>query len=267
MSVPHFLMLSNNSENRLSRDLLVDDFDNLLPEAARLIVTHQQGSTSLIQRKMKLVYNRAGRIMDQLETIGVVGPFTGSKSRDVMFMDLVNLEDHLRAIGIDSTYSQSLYSLQYSIKGKIFMDKYLPDYQVEIYEKVKSGISEHKERIRQTEERIHQAEIRELKAQILEMDRQAKEKRRVLELRKDLEKSMAQEGLIDSVPEYRREPIPQSVKNDVWNRDGGKCVQCGLSNGLEFDHIIPISKGGANTYRNLQLLCESCNRQKSNSIG
>jgi S-DNA-T family DNA segregation ATPase FtsK/SpoIIIE len=79
----------------------VDDFDGLLPEAARLIVTHQQGSTSLIQRKMKLGYNRAGRIMDQLESIGVVGPFTGSKARDVMFMDLSGLEDHLRTMGIN----------------------------------------------------------------------------------------------------------------------------------------------------------------------
>jgi S-DNA-T family DNA segregation ATPase FtsK/SpoIIIE len=79
----------------------VDDFDTLLPEAARLIVTHQQGSTSLIQRKMKLGYNRAGRIVDQLESIGVVGPFTGSKARDVMFMDLSGLEEHLRVMGIN----------------------------------------------------------------------------------------------------------------------------------------------------------------------
>ncbi len=79
----------------------VEDFDGLLPEAARLIVTHQQGSTSLIQRKMKLGYNRAGRIMDQLESIGVVGPFTGSKARDVMFMDLSGLEEHLRVMGIN----------------------------------------------------------------------------------------------------------------------------------------------------------------------
>jgi S-DNA-T family DNA segregation ATPase FtsK/SpoIIIE len=81
-------------------EINVDDFDNLLPEAARLIITHQQGSTSLIQRKMKLGYNRAGRIMDQLESIGVVGPFTGSKARDVMFLDLSGLEDHLRNMGI-----------------------------------------------------------------------------------------------------------------------------------------------------------------------
>jgi S-DNA-T family DNA segregation ATPase FtsK/SpoIIIE len=81
-------------------DLNVDDFDNLLPEASRLIVIHQQGSTSLIQRKMKLGYNRAGRIMDQLEASGIVGPFTGSKARDVLFHDLESLEQHLKSIGI-----------------------------------------------------------------------------------------------------------------------------------------------------------------------
>ncbi|SDG86413.1 DNA segregation ATPase FtsK/SpoIIIE, S-DNA-T family [Dyadobacter soli] len=82
-------------------ELNPDDFDSLLPDAARLIVTHQQGSTSLIQRKMKLGYNRAGRIMDQLEVLGVVGPFTGSKARDVMFHDLNMLEEHLRAMGVN----------------------------------------------------------------------------------------------------------------------------------------------------------------------
>jgi S-DNA-T family DNA segregation ATPase FtsK/SpoIIIE len=81
-------------------ELNPDDFDGLLPDAARLIVTHQQGSTSLIQRKMKLGYNRAGRIMDQLEILGVVGPFTGSKARDVMFHDLNGLEEHLRVMGV-----------------------------------------------------------------------------------------------------------------------------------------------------------------------
>ncbi len=81
-------------------EINTDDFDQLLPDAARLIITHQQGSTSLIQRKMKLGYNRAGRIMDQLELIGIVGPFTGSKARDVMFHDLNMLEEHLRVMGI-----------------------------------------------------------------------------------------------------------------------------------------------------------------------
>ncbi len=71
----------------------------------------------------------------------------------------------------------------------------------------------------------------------------------------------------EEINKNRREPIPQSVKDKVWNRDAGKCVLCRGDEKLEFDHIIPISKGGANTYRNLQLLCENCNRKKSNKIG
>ena len=58
--------------------------DELLRDAARLVVQHQQGSTSLLQRRLKVGYSRAGRLMDQLEQIGVVGPFQGSKARDVL---------------------------------------------------------------------------------------------------------------------------------------------------------------------------------------
>lgn len=64
----------------------------------------------------------------------------------------------------------------------------------------------------------------------------------------------------------KREVIPQNVKNEVWKRDEGLCVQCGKNEKLEFDHIIPIVKGGSNTYRNLQLLCETCNREKHSKI-
>lgn len=67
--------------------------------------------------------------------------------------------------------------------------------------------------------------------------------------------------------EKRSRKISDDTKDRVWNRDGGKCVNCGSKKNLEFDHIIPFSRGGANTYRNLQLLCEGCNRSKSNKIG
>jgi len=64
----------------------------------------------------------------------------------------------------------------------------------------------------------------------------------------------------------RRERIPDSVRLFVWQRDQGKCVQCGSAEKIEFDHIIPVIKGGSNTERNVQLLCEQCNRTKGASI-
>uniref|UniRef100_UPI004048502C DNA translocase FtsK 4TM domain-containing protein n=1 Tax=Algoriphagus sp. TaxID=1872435 RepID=UPI004048502C len=79
-------------------DIDLSDRDPLFDEAARLIVLHQQGSTSLIQRKLKLGYNRAGRIVDQLEAAGVVGPFEGSKAREVLIQDEVSLERLLSSL-------------------------------------------------------------------------------------------------------------------------------------------------------------------------
>jgi hypothetical protein len=64
----------------------------------------------------------------------------------------------------------------------------------------------------------------------------------------------------------RRSSIPEDVKMLVWQRDQGRCVQCGSQDTLEFDHIIPVSKGGSSTARNIQILCESCNRSKSNRV-
>ncbi|AMR33767.1 cell division protein FtsK [Mucilaginibacter sp. PAMC 26640] len=81
-----------------SKEYDPDDRDPMFEDAARLIVLHQQGSTSLIQRKMKLGYNRAGRIIDQLEAAGIVGPFEGSKARDVLYPDEYSLERHLESL-------------------------------------------------------------------------------------------------------------------------------------------------------------------------
>ncbi|HXI00905.1 MAG TPA: DNA translocase FtsK 4TM domain-containing protein [Sphingobacteriaceae bacterium] len=86
--------VDENSESG-SKDFDPDDRDPLFEDAARLIVMHQQGSTSLIQRKLKLGYNRAGRIIDQLESAGVVGSFEGSKAREVLIPDDYALEQFL----------------------------------------------------------------------------------------------------------------------------------------------------------------------------
>ncbi len=72
--------------------------DAYFDEAARLVVNHQQGSTSLIQRRLKLGYNRAGRLIDQLEAAGIVGPFEGSKAREVLIQDSQALEEFLKAL-------------------------------------------------------------------------------------------------------------------------------------------------------------------------
>jgi len=64
----------------------------------------------------------------------------------------------------------------------------------------------------------------------------------------------------------RREAIPERVRHEVWRRDRGTCVDCGSRMRLEFDHIIPLSRGGSSTARNLEIRCESCNRAKGAAV-
>ena len=77
---------------------------------------------------------------------------------------------------------------------------------------------------------------------------------------------MANRELIATQGEGASRHIPQDIKQAVWQRDQGKCVQCGATSYLEFDHIIPHSKGGASTVNNVQLLCRKCNLEKSDRI-
>lgn len=81
------------------RDFDLSDRDSLFEDAARLIVQNQVGSTSLLQRRMKLGYNRAGRLMDQLEAAGIVGPNQGSKARDVLIKTEMELQEYLSNLG------------------------------------------------------------------------------------------------------------------------------------------------------------------------
>jgi 5-methylcytosine-specific restriction endonuclease McrA len=67
-------------------------------------------------------------------------------------------------------------------------------------------------------------------------------------------------------PERRREPIPREVRRAVWERDAGRCVQCGAGFDLQYDHVIPHAMGGAATEANLQLLCGDCNRAKGDGL-
>ena len=81
-----------------SSNISIEDRDSMFDEAARVIVTNQQGSASLLQRKLKLGYNRAGRLIDQMEDAGIVGPFEGSKPRQVLISDINSLENLLSEI-------------------------------------------------------------------------------------------------------------------------------------------------------------------------
>jgi len=85
--------------------------------------------------------------------------------------------------------------------------------------------------------------------------------------RSEIDFLKSRSGKSSSKSETGREHIPERIKNEVWRRDGGKCVECGSVYNLEFDHVIPVAKGGSNTARNLRILCEPCNRRKSARIG
>jgi S-DNA-T family DNA segregation ATPase FtsK/SpoIIIE len=94
--LPEYVGAEGNNDN----DVDLDDIDSMFADAARIVVLHQQGSASLLQRKLKLGYNRAGRIVDQLEGYGIIGPFQGSKAREVLFSDETSLEEFLSSKGI-----------------------------------------------------------------------------------------------------------------------------------------------------------------------
>jgi hypothetical protein len=91
--------------------------------------------------------------------------------------------------------------------------------------------------------------------------------RSAIALKKSLEASGARVRIqAGSLSKGRREAIPEHVRHEVWRRDQGRCVVCGSQEQLEFDHIIPISRGGSNTARNIELRCEPHNRSKGARI-
>ena len=99
---PDALLLPEFSDDNSGggSDAEIDELDENFVEAARIIVIHQQGSASLLQRKLKLGYNRAGRIVDQLEAHNIIGPFKGSKAREVIIPDEAALDEYLSSKGL-----------------------------------------------------------------------------------------------------------------------------------------------------------------------
>jgi 5-methylcytosine-specific restriction endonuclease McrA len=76
----------------------------------------------------------------------------------------------------------------------------------------------------------------------------------------------AHAALATASPAPRRQPVPRDVRRAVFERDGGRCVECGSSFDLQYDHVIPLALGGANTAENLQVLCAPCNQAKGAAL-
>lgn len=226
------------------------EFDPLFKEAAKVVVESQQGSASLLQRKLKLGYNRAGILIDSLEMTGIVGSFNGENARKVNISSIHQLELFFQLGKVKNN------------RFNHFKENILPIHE----EFISSKVIE----IKKLKEIAEENALKEiLKQEILNKENEKLEKEKIKQLKNQVRKELIEEGMLSSLNEsdLKREPIPQDILDKVWNRDGGKCVKCGSQEKIEFDHIIPFSKGGSNTYRNLQILCEKCNRQKSNSIG
>lgn len=83
---------------------------------------------------------------------------------------------------------------------------------------------------------------------------------------RDALKVLGAEATIDFGVGIQRQAIPERVRHEVWRRDQGRCVECGSRERLEYDHIVPVSRGGSNTARNIELRCEPCNRRKAAKI-
>jgi hypothetical protein len=97
----------------------------------------------------------------------------------------------------------------------------------------------------------------------------AERQRNLRDLQQQIDEIEQELQTLEEIPDRNtpvREAIPRPVQREVWRRDQGRCVQCGSRERLHFDHIVPVSRGGSSTARNIQLLCETCNLTKGNRI-
>jgi len=241
-----------------NKEIKKDKQDPLFYPIINFVIKSQQAYPSIIQKAYFIGVVRAVSILRYMEVLGIIGSLPARpdpaqvlldesifisgyfKEEDYTFKDLLGLDDYRKRLG-DSFITE--FSINHAELIKIRKREILEKNEILFKDVEKDIIEEEKIRIR----------------------RKHSERERKKNIQKQAIQELQEDGIIKVI--HKREPIPQEVQDIVWNRDGGKCVQCGSQEKIEFDHIIPFSRGGSNTARNLQLLCEKCNRSKSNKIG
>jgi len=230
------------------------------------------------QREVILPQSQAAQIAEQLEAANII--YSGKIS--ALCSNKEKLEENTtkaitEGLSIYKEDNDGNYSFKYyetkeqNDKRRYFNEHILPLKEGEIEESVMIEIERNviikedrlKEKQKQEEDKLKE----EVKQELLEEERRKNEKLKKRRLKEQLKAELKEQGLLSEEYLRKRESIPQDIQDRVWNRDGGKCVKCGSQEKIEFDHIIPFSRGGSNTYRNLQILCEKCNREKNNKIG
>ncbi len=167
-------------------------------------------------------------------------------------------EDQIIISDLEFEYLEDIVnSLKHHFKDKL-IDEVLDVYE---YNKRKKRDKE----IKITQEKAEQRRISEAKVFTLEQkEQEERDQKRKINLER-LDDLKNKEELKYKKKKLSRH-IKQNVKDKVWRRDRGRCVKCGTKEKIEYDHILPFSKGGKSTYRNLQLLCQSCNLSKGVKI-
>lgn len=249
-----------NSES--GSDYISADKNQLLADAARLIVSTQVANSSILQDQFRIGKNLAMHLMYILQIENIVKFDAATEidlnikfkaDKEVLFKTLPELENYINRGFL--TYTSNWTT-------EIEMKQFFEENRNEIESRKEELLLQIREKQLIKEENLKN-EREQIKQDLLEKERKRKLQREVL-------RGLIDEGVIYNSlqsQEGKRQPIPQDVMDKVWNRDGGKCTFCGSQENIEFDHIIPFSKGGSNTYRNLQILCKKCNLKKSDRIG